>query len=87
MNETLDSEGCAKLLYCTTELVEEMARLGELPATKIGRSWLFIRADLLTFLADKARNEAQERRAKRQPGVRLMMPKSRRQVPPVLPSL
>jgi excisionase family DNA binding protein len=87
VNETLDSEGCAKLLYCTTELVEEMARLGELPATKIGRSWLFIRADLLTFLADKARDEAQERRAKRQPGVRLMMPKSRRQVPPVLPSL
>ena len=87
MNETMNSVECAKLLYCTPYQVEEMARSGELPATKIGRSWLFIRADLLIFLAEKARQEAQGRRARRQKGVTSIMPKSRRQVPPVLPSL
>jgi len=86
MTDTIDSNECANLLRCTPEQVEELARAGEIPGLKIGRSWLFVRADLLDYLAQKAREEAAERRSKRQ--VREVMPtplKQRRQVPPPLP--
>ncbi len=66
-DETIGSEDCAKLLHCTAEQVEELARAGEIPGLKFGRAWLFVRADLLSYLAEKAREEAQQRRAKRQP--------------------
>ncbi len=86
MSETIGSDECAALLRCTPEQVEEMARAGDIPGLKIGRSWLFMRSDLLAYLAEKAREEAQERRAKRQPTVMSII-KPRRRVPPLLPSL
>ena len=64
--ETMGSDECAALLRCTPEQVEELARAGEIPGLKFGRSWLFVRADLLAYLAEKARLEAVERRSKRQ---------------------
>ena len=82
--ETIDSAQCAELLRCTPEQVEELARTGEIPGLKLGRSWLFVRADLLAYLAEKARKEAEERRSRRQPGV-MPMVKPRRRVPPPLP--
>ncbi len=82
----MSSDECAELLRATKEQIEEMARGGDLPALKIGRSWLFLRQDLLTFLAEKARREAEERRARRQPGVQSTASNPRRQVPPVLPT-
>lgn len=83
--DTIDAEECAELLRATKEQVEELARGGELPALKIGRSWLFVRADLLAYLAEKARAEAQERRAKRQPNAPVQLTRPRRQIPPALP--
>jgi excisionase family DNA binding protein len=84
--ETLDSEGCAQLLRCNSEQVEELARAGEIPGVKIGRGWLFVRADLLAYLAERAREEAAERRSKRQVGNAAPQPTpSRRRVPPALP--
>ena len=68
MNETIDSEECGQLLRCTPEQVEDLARAGEIPGVKIGRGWLFVRADLIAYLAERGRQEAMERRAKRQPG-------------------
>lgn len=59
MMDTINSEECAILLHCTTVQVEELARAGEIPGLKLGRSWLFVRADLLNYLAEKARTEAQ----------------------------
>ena len=86
--ETIGSEDCATLLHCTPEQVEELARAGEIPGLKLGRSWLFVRADLLAYLAEKARAEAQERRAKRQPATGHAPDiKPRRRQPPVLPAL
>lgn len=83
---TLDSEKCAALLNCTPEQVEELARAGEIPGLKLGRSWLFVRADLLAYLAEKARAEAQERRAKRQPSTQVTpITKPGRRRPPLLP--
>jgi excisionase family DNA binding protein len=85
MIETLNSDDCAKLLYCTPEQVEELARSGDLPAVKIGRGWLFVKADLLSYLSEKARADAQDRRAKRQPNITVLA-KPRRQRPPMLPA-
>lgn len=84
---TIGSDECAELLRCTPEQVEELARTGEIPGLKLGRSWLFVRHDLLAYLAEKARQEAEQRRAKRQPGVVPMAHpiKQRRRVPPPLP--
>ena len=72
------------MLRCTSEQVEELARAGEIPGLKIGRSWLFVRSDLLAYLAEKARREADERRAKRQPGVVQLTAKPKRRQPPPL---
>ena len=85
MTDTIDSAECADLLRCTPDQVEELARTGEIPGLKLGRSWLFVRHDLLAYLAEKARQEAEQRRAKRQPGVVQMTSKPRRRVPPRLP--
>jgi excisionase family DNA binding protein len=85
--ETINSEECAEIMKCTAERVEEMARAGEIPGLKIGRNWLFVRGDLLAWLAEKAREEAQVRRMKRQPHAPLPMARPRRQTPPALPTL
>ena len=84
---TIGSDECAQLLRCTPEQVEELARAGEIPGLKIGRGWLFVRDDLLAYLAEKARAEAEARRAKRQPGVVQITTaaKPRRRIPPPLP--
>lgn len=84
--ETINSEQCASLLFCTAEQVEEMARAGEIPGLKIGRGWIFVRADLLDFLAERAREEAADRRAKRAPGTTNVTEiRQRRRSPPALP--
>ena len=87
MPETIDASECAALLRCSPDQVEEMARAGDLPGLKIGRAWLFVRHDLLAFLAEKARDEAQARRSKRAPTATQAPLKSRRRAAPVLPSL
>jgi len=84
-DDVIGSDECAAMLRCTPEQVEELARAGEIPGLKMGRSWLFVRADLLAYLAEKARAEAQERRAKHQPRKdQPEPPKPRRRAPPVL---
>ncbi|WP_234975008.1 helix-turn-helix domain-containing protein [Variovorax paradoxus] len=85
--DIIDSEQCAELLRCTPDQVEELARAGEIPGLKLGRGWIFMYADLLLFLAEKAREEALQRRMKRQPHAPLPMVKPRRQTPPALPAL
>lgn len=85
--ETIGSEECAVLLRCTPEQVEELARAGEIPGLKLGRGWLFVRSDLLAYLAEKARAEAEERRARRQPINPTPDIKPRRRKPPTLPAL
>jgi excisionase family DNA binding protein len=83
--ETLNSDQCGELLHCTSKHVEELAREGEIPGTKIGREWIFVRADLLAYLAERGREEAAERRRKRTAGAAQPTPiKSRRRVPPAL---
>ena len=73
------------MLGCTALQVEELARSGDLPGLKIGRSWRFVRADLLAYLAEKARAEAEERRSRRQPKTEAPRATTRRRAPPALP--
>ncbi len=89
MLDTINAEQCAKLLGCTEETVEELTRKGDLPGLKFGRSWVFVRSDLLAYLAERARLEADERRSGRANAQRAAPPvraiKPRRQQPPALP--
>lgn len=94
MADTINAQQCAELLQCNSETVEELTRKGELPAVKFGRGWIYVKSDLLAYLAEKARNEAQERRIEVQK--KLSQPaattalrpvKSRRRVPPALPQV
>ena len=79
--DVIDSDECAKLLGCSVEQVEDMARTGEIPGVKIGRSWRFVRAGLLAYLDERARAEAQERRARREPKPQPVKPPRRREPP------
>lgn len=88
--DTIDAEECAELLKCTPETVEELTRKGELPAVKIGRSWIYVRADLLAYLAEKGRRDAEERRQQfnarcNTPPALPRLVRPRRQTPPALP--
>ncbi len=66
-DDVIRSDECAALLRCTVGHIEELALAGEIPALKIGNNWLFLRADLLVFLAEKARADANERHTRRSP--------------------
>jgi excisionase family DNA binding protein len=88
--DTINAEQCAFLLQCTPETVEELTRKGELPAVKIGRSWIYVRADLLAYLAEKGRRDAEERRQQFTARCTTPAPLARRvkplrQTPPALP--
>ena len=89
--DTMGATECAELLKCTPEQAEALARDGEIPGLKIGRSWLFIRADLLAYLAERARAEAHERRQRRaapaQAASNVQPIKPRRNSPPALPQV
>lgn len=88
---TINAAQCAELLQCNEATVEELTRKGELPGIKIGRSWIYVKNDLVQYLAEKARAEAEARRE----SVRASMQatpitpkvKPRRQVAPALPAL
>ncbi len=48
--DTLTAEQAAQLLHIHPKSVQAMARAGRLPATRVGRKWLFHRADLQRLL-------------------------------------
>jgi excisionase family DNA binding protein len=52
--ELLSKEQVAELLRCEVVTVEEKTRSGEIPAVKIGRSWVYPRAALLQRLNELA---------------------------------
>jgi excisionase family DNA binding protein len=63
--ETLDLQGVAALLKAEPETVALYARAGELPGTKMGKSWVFLREDVLEFLRKRIAVETEERLGKR----------------------
>lgn len=91
MHETINAAQCADLLQCTEATVEELTRKGDLPGVKIGRGWIYIKADLLNYLAEKARSEAKDRKdaaiASQVAHTKAPIFKHRRKTPPALPSV
>ncbi|HTO73258.1 MAG TPA: TOBE domain-containing protein [Gemmatimonadales bacterium] len=55
--DTLSAQQAAKLLHLNVKRVQALARSGQLPAARVGRKWLFRRADLERMLGNQA-NEA-----------------------------
>jgi hypothetical protein len=83
MNETIDAVQCAEVLLCTPQQVEALARRGDLLGIKVGRSWVFVGADLLEYLAERARAVALERRTKHASSITPIV-RRRRNIPPSL---
>ena len=87
--ETINAEQRAELLHCTEQRIEELTRSGELPGMKFGRGWIYVKPDLLAYIAERARKEAEERRqdlTARKSVSRLdIQLRPRRQTPPPLP--
>ena len=58
--ETLDAQAAAALLHVNVKQVQKMAREGRIPAARVGRKWLFQRANLERALGSAASREPVE---------------------------
>jgi excisionase family DNA binding protein len=52
--EILDVEGAATLLRVSTTPIYNLARKGDIPATRVGREWRFARTSLIQWVANGA---------------------------------
>src|SRR2546430_14600960 len=50
--DILDVEGAATLLGVSTTTIYNLARKGDIPATRVGREWRFARANLMQWVAN-----------------------------------
>ena len=48
--ETIDLDAAAGMLFMQPASVRKKAARGEIPGAKIGRSWIFIKSDLLAHI-------------------------------------
>lgn len=96
MQEILNIDQVAELLHAEVSTISGYACRGELPATTIGRGYVFFRDDVLKFLRDRIDQDTAERRAKRDPAnimaiamqnTKNSIPGRRRRVPPPLPQV
>ena len=90
--ETLDATDVSALLKAEPETILQLARRGILPGARIGKSWVFLRDDVLGFLRSQIAEETAERRERaRMPSVLGIVvktaPKGRRTILPVLPGM
>jgi excisionase family DNA binding protein len=91
--ETLDVAEVAALLRAEPETIMQFARRGDLPGTRIGKSWVFLREDVLVFLKNQIAKDTEKRRRERATlspsavAVAPSPPKNRRKEVPVLPSM
>ncbi|MET0264263.1 MAG: helix-turn-helix domain-containing protein [Duganella sp.] len=60
--DTLDAAGAAAILHTDAATVLQLARCGDLPGTKIGKGWVFLRADVLEFLRLRVMRDTAQRR-------------------------
>jgi excisionase family DNA binding protein len=58
----LDIDDLAELFHCSREKLKRMARSGELPAFKFGKSWYIREEDLERFLSGKVQSSRHLRR-------------------------
>lgn len=89
---TLNAEDVAELLHAEAATVMQFARRGELPGTRFGKAWVFMRDDVIEFLRKQISSdtEARQRRFTITAPVAVITqpkPSSRRRQPPLLPVL
>jgi excisionase family DNA binding protein len=90
---TLNLNEAAVMLCAEPETISKLARKGELPATQIGKGWVFLREDVLTFLKDRINKDTAERRKKYETPAQFVVALDRptaranRRVAPELPQL
>lgn len=67
--EILNTIEVANLLHAEPSTVANLAMRGELPATSIGKSYIFFHDDVLRYVREKVERDTAERRAKRNPHI------------------
>ena len=61
-NEILTADETAELFRVSTAYVRTMANSGEIPGTKLGDDWRFIRQDMIDYLSERAKREQKTRK-------------------------
>ena len=61
MSDTLDTKAAAELLHISVQFTQRLASRGEIPAVQLGKSFVFLKTDLIQWLAERARNEQRQR--------------------------
>lgn len=85
--QTLDVSEVANLMHCDEHTVMELAKSGELLATKIGRGWIFIKSEVFVFIRTRMEKETNERRESRRGSSTLVSEDIRRRSLPTLPDV
>ena len=67
--EILNTAEVAELVHAEPSTVANLALRGELPATLIGKSYIFLRDDVMRYVREKIERDTAERRDKRNPHV------------------
>lgn len=84
---TFDLDETASYLKADTETVRELAESGEIPAAKIGRSWVFLEADVHEYLTAHVRAQTAKRRDGIKPPTAYAPIRRKRGARPKLPDL
>ena len=90
--ETLDIKEAAALMKAHADTVQQLARSGELPGTKVGKAWVFFRSDVLAYLRKAIDDDTEKRRRNIRSSITMCHvivepPRGRRRPLPVLPDL
>ena len=81
--DTLNATQAADMLFADIETILILARSGELPGAKVGKSWVFLREDVIEFLRGRVRAETGQRKQPVLPDAVLMpRPSRQRRQPP-----
>lgn len=64
-SEILGLDEVAALFRAEPETVAHYARTGELPGTRIGKRWVFLKEDAMAFLRERIRRDTAARRTMR----------------------
>lgn len=62
MPRTLGLDECAAMLRINPSTALELAQRGEIPGAKIGRAWVFVEEDVLTYLREQIETQVEQRK-------------------------
>jgi excisionase family DNA binding protein len=85
--QTLDVSEVANVMHCDEQTVMDLAKSGELMATKIGRGWIFIKLEVFAFIRARMETETNERRESRRGSSKLVSEGTSRKPLPNLPDV